>query len=225
MISEQNEFIKMAVASLLADIQGGTIVTNCQDDKRWFAVRVRSRGERGISDALQSKGYESFLPTYRTRTKVSLHSRQLEKPFFPGYVFCRFDVLRRLPILTTPGVQHIVGIGKAPVPVEDREIESLQRAVEARLEVRPSEFMKLGQSVRIAQGPLAGMEGILLDFKKPAQLVLSVSLLCRSVRVEIDKEIVMNAASLHWPVSLPDRSRANAASAYGSFTNRVQALA
>jgi hypothetical protein len=45
---------------------------------------------------------------------------------FPGYIFCRLDLGAHFSILTTPGVMHFVGIGKTPVPLPDREIDSIR---------------------------------------------------------------------------------------------------
>src|SRR5207237_1416625 len=66
----------------------------------WFAISVRPRRERSVARILQSKGYETFVPLYTVRTQA----RTTETPLFPGFVFCRFDVHRRLPILVTSGV-------------------------------------------------------------------------------------------------------------------------
>jgi len=158
---------------------------------QWFALRVKGRSEKAISNVLIDKGYPAFLPTYPFRNGRSLKKRLVDLPFFPGYVFCRFDVCRRLPILKTPGVIHIVSIGRAPAPVDDREIASLQKAIEHQLEAQPNEFLTVGSKVQIVQGALAGIEGILLEFKNSLQLVLSITLLCRSVRVEIPTDSVI----------------------------------
>jgi len=116
--------------------------------------------------------------------------REIEHPLFPSYVFCRFDVNKRLPILVTPGVMLIVGMGRTPLPVEDSEIAALQSIVNSGLQVECWPFLKLGQSVRIDRGVLEGVEGILVAVKKHYRLVVSVTLLQRSVAVEVDHDWV-----------------------------------
>src|SRR5262245_39467156 len=111
---------------------------------QWFALRVKGRSEKVISNVLIDKGYPSFLPTYPSRNRRALNKPQVELPFFPGYVFCRFDVCRRLPILKTPGVLHIVSVGRAPAPVDDHEIVSLQKAIEHQLVAQPNDFLTVG---------------------------------------------------------------------------------
>ena len=97
----------------------------------WFAVRVRSNFERETDRILNAKGYEAFYPFYKVRREWSDRLREVDLPLFPGYVFCRFDPQRRLPVLTSPGVVSILGIGKSPVPVEDLEIQSIQRMIDS----------------------------------------------------------------------------------------------
>lgn len=80
----------------------------------WYALWVRSRHEKTAADILGGKGFETFLPVYRSRRRWSDRIQELDLPLIPGYVFCRFDVKHRLPVLTTPSVVQIVGSGKTP---------------------------------------------------------------------------------------------------------------
>jgi transcription antitermination factor NusG len=166
---------------------------------QWFALRVKGRSEKAISRVLMDKGYESFLPTYTPDFVQPVGGKRVDLPCFPGYVFCRFDVQRRLPILITPGVIHVVGVGRAPYPVDEGEIASLQRATEQRLLIRPGEYLEVGQKVRIVDGTLRGIEGTLLELKNSFQLVLSITLLRRSVRVEISRDMVQACAPPAFP--------------------------
>jgi transcription antitermination factor NusG len=63
---------------------------------------------------------------------------------FPSYLIWRFSVLKRLPVLTTPGVMSIVGAGNEPVPINDYEILALQRLVELSLRVEPCKYSSIG---------------------------------------------------------------------------------
>lgn len=151
----------------------------------WFAVRVKPRAERVVADALRGKGYEEFLPLHRERRRWSDRVATVEAPLFPGYVFCRFDVQRRLAIVTTPAVLQIVSIGKTPHPIADDEIASVRVLVESGLVIEPWPYQFIGQRVDIISGPLAGASGILQHVKNHQRLIVSVSLLQRSVAVEI----------------------------------------
>jgi transcription antitermination factor NusG len=159
-------------------------------DLAWFALAVRRKTEKFIANALFSKGIETFLPLYSTRKKWSDRIKTVELPLFEGYVFCRMDLLYRMPVLTIPGVRQLVGIGKVPEPIEPSEIRALQSVIKSGLPSMPWPFLKVGQMVRVEHGPLKDLEGILLKTKGSERLVLSVSLLQRSVAVELDRDCV-----------------------------------
>jgi len=154
----------------------------------WFALQVRTRYEKSVAYFLDGKGYEWFLPTYISRRRWSDRTKQLEQPLFPGYLFCRFNPMERLPILKTPGLIAIVGTARTPTAVDASEILALRTLVNSEIPRQPWPFLKVGQLVRIEYGALAGLEGILLQIKGSNRIVLSVSLLRRSVAAEVDSE-------------------------------------
>jgi transcription antitermination factor NusG len=156
----------------------------------WYAVRVRSNAEKLVHAALVGKQYESFLPTYRTRRRWSDRIKELDAPLFPGYAFCRFDATKRLPILTTPGVVSIISSSRGPIEVDPRELASVRSMVLSGVLLGPWPFLREGQFVSVERGPLAGVEGFVVSVKNQYRLVVSVSLLQRSVAVEIDRDWV-----------------------------------
>ena len=154
--------------------------------EQWFALQVKARKERFTASLLAGKGYETLLPTYRSQRRWSLsREKEISTPLFPGYVFCRFDAVKRLPILVTPGVMAVVGRGRVPVPVQDSEILAIQTLVSSGLPVEPWPYLEVGQRVRIEDAALSGLEGILIGFKGSRRIIVSISLLRRSVSLEI----------------------------------------
>jgi transcriptional antiterminator NusG len=154
----------------------------------WFAVRTRSNFEKVATIGLENRGMTPYLPTYRNRRKWSDRVVVSDTPLFRGYVFCRFNPLHRLPILTTTGVISIVGCGSEPVPIDEAEIEAIDAILRTGLACEPCPFLREGQPVRVTRGALSGVEGILVKKKSDFRLVISVSMLQRSISVEIDRE-------------------------------------
>lgn len=148
----------------------------------WFALRVKSNRERVSALSLTGKGYEVFLPECSRAAGGS--AKDAERVLFPGYLFCRFDVNNRLPILMLPGIVHIVGSGRTPIPVDEGELESLKIVVQAGLPVRRETNIGVGQRVRIQRGPLRGAEGLVVGVRRQ-RLVVAISLLQRSMSVEL----------------------------------------
>jgi len=169
------------------DIASQTAPERCQD---WFAVQVRARWEQSTAKILSAKGYEILLPIFEVERRWGGRMRKFELPLFPSYVFCRFDVLKRLPILVTPGVLSVVSRGRIPIPVERTEIAALQRLVSSGAQAEPWPYLVVGDRVRIESTPLRGLEGILISVKGSHRVVVSVSLLQRSVALEVDRASV-----------------------------------
>lgn len=153
----------------------------------WFALQVRSCAESKAASLLRNQGYECHLPLSKSPRRWSDRIKVLEVPLFSGYLFCRFDVHNRLPILKTPGVLQIVGVGKIPIPVEESEINAIQQLGRSGLPAKPWPFVQVGEVARIEYGPLRGLAGIVVNVKSEMKLVLSVSLLQRSVAVEVER--------------------------------------
>jgi len=71
--------------------------------------------------------------------------------------------------------------------VPDGEIHAIQRLVRSELPILPYPYLREGQRVRITEGPLANVEGILVRGNpKKGLLVVSVNLLQRSAAVHLD---------------------------------------
>jgi transcription antitermination factor NusG len=171
-------------------------------EPKWFALRVRPRHEKVLSSTLHEKGYEVFLPLYRASHRWSDRLKEVELPLFPGYLFCRFALYERYPIISVPGVLHIVGIGRQPVAIRDSELESVQRLVNSGRQLLPWPCMYAGQEIVIERGPFKGVEGILLSVKNVPRLVVSVTLLQRAVSVELDSHWVRpSRQSRHFQVN------------------------
>jgi transcription antitermination factor NusG len=166
-------------------------VTPAGGGRRWYALAIRPRHEKLAAMVLTHKGYESLLPLYKCRRRRPGRYRDVHLPLFPGYLFCQFNPLVRLPVLTTPGVLSVVGSGRTPTPIEESEIDSIRRLVSSSLKAEPWPYLEAGQSVIIQDGPLQGLVGTLITVKNCHRLVLSVTLLQRSVSVEIDRNWAM----------------------------------
>ena len=164
--------------------------TSNQSGLPWFALQVRAKYENGVAQFLEGKGYTWFLPTYKLRKRLCDRVKVADAPLFPGYLFCRFEPQNRLPILTTPGVIQIVGYNRVPIPIDDHEINALQLMVQSGLPNQPWPYVRIGDRVQIEAGPLRGIEGILVAVKAGHRLILSVTLLQRSVAVQIDSSFV-----------------------------------
>jgi transcription antitermination factor NusG len=160
----------------------------------WFALRVKPNYEKPVSTALRGKGFEEFLPLFRSRRQWSDRVKVMDLPLFPGYLFCRLNLEERMPLLTTPGFLYIVGVGKIPEPVDESEIQAIQSVLRSGLPVTPWPSLMVGQKVQLKRGPLRGLLGVLTKIANQHRMYVSVTLLKRSISVEVAPEWIQPVA-------------------------------
>lgn len=173
-------------------------MSTCTGLLRWFALQVRSQHEFNVASCLEGKGYEQFVPSYTARSKNARRVREQQRALFSGYIFCRFDPNRRLPVLVTPGVLSIVSLAGYPQPIDDAEVEALRLVQRSELQREPWKALTVGSLAEITDGPLAGLCGRVSVEKGQHRLILQVSLLQRAVAVEIQRDWLR-------PAEQPDR--------------------
>lgn len=153
----------------------------------WYVVRTKANAEWKVTQSLVNRGLHTFLPVRRRPSKRTSR-KQIEIPLFPGYVFAQFDLRSTLPVLTCPGVVHILCNGTVPEPVDPAEMHALQSVSRIAQSVESVPVFTNGQKVKISGGPLADVEGIVLRDNGRQRLVVSVTILRRSVVAEVDRE-------------------------------------
>jgi len=160
------------------------------DDARWFVLWTHSHSERLVHDQLTGRGFETFLPTLTTWSRRKGAQSAIETPMFPGYVFVRhaIDKASHVEILKTRGLVRILGERwDRLTAVPDDEIDAVRSVAASGICAFPYPYLREGQRVAITDGPLAGLEGLLVATKPQKGLfVVSVELLQRSVAVEVD---------------------------------------
>ncbi len=153
----------------------------------WYAAYTSANHEKRAAKQLGLREVEHFLPLYASVRRWKDRRVTLELPLFPGYVFVRIALRERLQVLQVPGVAKLVGFNGTPMALPEEEIEALRTSLESGVRAEPHPFMTAGRRVRVMDGPLAGMTGILVKRKNRARLVVSLELIQRSIAVEMDE--------------------------------------
>jgi len=155
-------------------------------ESRWFAAYTSPRHEKQVSRQMARRGIQNFLPLYKSIRRWKDRRKELELPIFPGYLFVRMALRERVSVLQVPGVVQLVSFQGRPTPLPDSEIEMLQRQLAQNGRLQPHPFLTVGRRVRVTNGPMTGMEGILARKKDTLRVVLSIELIQRAVAVEVD---------------------------------------
>ncbi len=170
-------------------------------DGKWIALHVRQRSENRVAALLREGGYHSFLP-------FSQHNPQ--RVLFPGYIFCLFNYCVAFSLVKIPGVSGIVSFGGNVGTVSEDEIERLKVIDRAIADPQPWPYISAGETVEITAGPLQGLTGFYVRESGRDRIVVSVTLLLRSVALEVSREwikcvpsrkTIQLAAPVVWPSS------------------------
>ncbi len=160
----------------------------------WFAVWTRNQHEPRVTELLRRKRFEVFLPTVRVPSRRRDKRVVLEQPLFPGYLFLRFAPSRAgyVNVASTDGVVRVLGDGwDALQPVPEEQVDAVRRVVTSAAVARAVPWIHVGDRVRIAHGPLAGLEGLAREWHRGrATFVVNVDLLQRSVGVEVEAALL-----------------------------------
>ena len=155
----------------------------------WYAVHTKARHEFLVADHLTRSGLEALLPSVVLTRKWKDRKKRIRFPLFPGYLFVRLDITHslRLTVLRTKGVVRLLcTVGGEPERVPDDQIETLKKILEKDVPLDPYPYLHEGQLVRIKSGPLAGIEGRLVQKTDRSLLVLSIDIIRQSTSVTID---------------------------------------
>jgi transcription antitermination factor NusG len=158
----------------------------------WVAIQTKPKHEKKVDHLLRQKGYQCLTPTYRLKRKWSDRTVEVELPLFPGYVFCHLSNSALAKAVSTDGVVRVVGFGGELAEVDSTEIASLLLLAQSNLLREPWKYLPQGTLVLVETGPLAGAEGAINVDGIKRQLILSVTLLQRSVAVHLDENTVIS---------------------------------
>lgn len=163
------------------------------DQAAWYVIYTCHRHEGRVEERLQRKGLEVFLPRLTVVRQWRDRKKLLQVPLFPGYLFVR-DVLdppTYLDIITLSSVVQVLGSKGELHTVPPETIESIKLAVASDRPYYPYRYLLKGKWVRVVEGPLAGVVGIIREQKeKKRKVVVEVELFRRAMAVELEDEAV-----------------------------------
>jgi transcription antitermination factor NusG len=142
-----------------------------------------------VADRLAMQDTEVFLPKVERERKWKDRKKRVAFPLFPGYIFIHTtkEAENLLRVLKVKGVVRLIcTLPGIPDPIPDEQIQSLIKIVENQEELDPYPYLNQGERVIIKNGPLSGVEGILVEKVDRHILVLSVDVLRQGVALTID---------------------------------------
>jgi transcription antitermination factor NusG len=154
-------------------------------ESAWTVAHTRSRQEKVLARHLEILGIAHYLPQYERQIRRSGRRFLSYLPVFPGYVFLRPEASARVEVFRSGVVVRLLEVRDQDLlHAELRQLRALQ---EAGAELIPYTDLAVGESVRIVEGPFRGYRGEILRAPSGPRLIVSVSMLRRSVAVEFDR--------------------------------------
>lgn len=153
----------------------------------WYAIRTKSRHERVVAKQLEMDQLEFFLPTVHQLRQWSDRTKSIDMPLFPGYVFARIPEFpsKKVQVLRKAGVIGFVTNEKGAVSVPDAELNAVRLLLANRIPHASHPYLKVGQRIRITDGVLRGVEGILMGLGSKNGLVVSIDVIQRSLIIQL----------------------------------------
>ena len=157
----------------------------------WFAVVTKPRQEQVALKHLQRQGFECFLPMaenpYQRRSKK--HQTIIE-PLFPRYLFLNAiaESQNLAPVRSTQGVISMVRFGTELAVIPEYIIDSIKQRMApdtGLIKIQPIPI-KAGDKVRVFDGPLTGLNGIVQEKNSENRALILMELLGRPTKVQVD---------------------------------------
>ncbi len=156
---------------------------------RWYVLHTKSRFENVVHDMLRGKQLESFLPKMTRLSKRKDRRAMIQVPVFPGYVFVRtnLDPREHVEILKTTGAVRLIGVQTGPVPVPEKQIESIRIMTVAKERIHTGDRFLPGQQIMVMSGPFAGITGAFVRHGAVGRVVVYIQVLGRYAAVEVEE--------------------------------------
>ena len=161
--------------------------------RKWYAAYVRLFHERKTAEKLCAMGIESFVPVREEIHQWSQRKKKVMRVLIPQMIFIHATPEERLEALTLSAISHYLVLRgeHTPAVIPDRQMKQFMFMVghsDEAVEMY-STPLEPGQAIQVIKGPLAGLEGELIEMDGKSKVVVHLDLL-GSAGVDIPRNYV-----------------------------------
>lgn len=165
--------------------------------KQWYAIHTYSGYEEKVAESIRQRAesldmkdkiIQVLVPKEKMIEVKNGKRKVVEKRIFQGYVLVQMKMSEDAwyIVRNTPSVTGFVGSGSEPTPVDDAEIEKIQKRM-GREEPKHRIDFKIGEVVNITDGPFKGFDGAVNEVDPvKGKLKVLVNMFGRETPVELD---------------------------------------
>lgn len=165
--------------------------------KQWYAIHTYSGYEEKVAESIRQRAesldmkdkiFQALVPKEKQIEIKNGKRKIVEKRIFQGYVLVQMKLSEDAwyIVRNTPSVTGFVGSGTDPTPVDQDEIEKIQKRMGLEQPKHKIDY-SLGEVVSIIDGPFKGFDGSVseIDAQK-GKLKVLVNMFGRETPVELD---------------------------------------
>jgi transcription antitermination factor NusG len=171
-------------------------------DSPWWVANTRSRQEKELVRYLLPRGVPFYLPNDEKTVRRAKRTFVSYPPLFPGYVFFRGGLAERQTVLRSHLLVRVLEVGDQELL--NQELAQLRSLQLSGMPLVPLPEFEPGDAVQILHGPFQGYTGVVVRGQARPRLVISITMLRKTVAVELERDVVVPLAS---PLSVPRNSR------------------
>jgi transcription antitermination factor NusG len=152
---------------------------------KWFAFYTAPRAEKKIADRLAKLNIEHYLPLLKTLRQWSDRKKMVIEPLFKSYIFIRLPEQDIRNILPVEGIIKVINFGGIPQSIPEEQLSYLKLLLENPDAIEIHNTISIGDKVKVTQGPLTGVEGVLLK-NAEKNFIVNIDIVGHSVSVYIN---------------------------------------
>ncbi len=155
-------------------------------DQAWLVCHTKPRCEKKFAALMTAERFEHYLALVESVRRYRQQTKRFTKPLFPGYVFACIPLEKKARIYQ----QDLLA---RAIPVSDealflRQLAEVKTIVASGFQLSLLPLLSKGRRVKVAGGPLHGLEGFVDDPANPAGIVISVDVLQQGLHVRVPAE-------------------------------------
>jgi transcriptional antiterminator NusG len=171
--------------------------TDSSDEENWYVIHCYSGYENKVRHNLEQRIdtmgmrehiFDIIVPTEEEVEVKDGKRKKIERRVFPGYILVQMNLTEEswFVVRNTPGVTGFVGMGNDPTPLAEKDVATIIQRMEAE-SPRVKFTFKVGQKVRIVDGPFSDFNGTVSDINmERGKVRVMVSFFGRETPVELD---------------------------------------
>jgi len=152
-------------------------------EPRWFACHTKPRCEKKFAALLTAERFSHYLPLTPSIRRYRDQTKRFTKPLFPGYVFAEIPPANKNRIYQQDLLVRAIWVDDQARFL--KQIDDVKTILASGIEMSLHPLLKKGTRVKVAGGPLHGLEGIVDDPANPRGVVIAVDVLQQGLLVRI----------------------------------------